>query len=443
MAHLTVNSGYKALVERLNRAPQGAPPSKVLYKILKILFSEKEAELVAVLPIIPFTVEKAAARWKTDQKSAQKVLDGLASRAILLDAELQGKTWYALPPPMAGFFEFSMVRVNENVDQKTLAELYYQYLNVEEDFVRELFTGGETQLGRVFVNETTLSKETVAVVLDYERASAIIETSPQIGIGLCYCRHKMQHVGRDCNAPKDICIFLNETAASLIRHGLVRQVDIREGLDLLQLAREQNLVQFGDNVRERVNFICNCCGCCCEAMLAARRFAIEHPIHTTNFVAGNEQENCAGCGKCVEVCPIEAVALVSANDPDQAKRKKAVVDEAICLGCGVCARVCPSKAMVLKPRKERVITPLAWGHRMILMAIERGKLQDMIFDNRLMWSHRALATVLGVILRLPPAKQLMASKQIKSRYLEATILKIRSRQETKLLNPPRGNVQKH
>ena len=46
---------------------------------------------------------------------------------------------------MAGFFEFSMMRVREDVDQKLLAELFYQYLNVEEDFVRDLFGIGETQ----------------------------------------------------------------------------------------------------------------------------------------------------------------------------------------------------------------------------------------------------------------------------------------------------------
>ena len=76
----------------------------------------------------------------------------------------------------------------------------------------------------------------------------------------------------------------NNTADSLIRHGLARRVDAAEGLDLLQQARDQRLVQFGENVRQRVNFICNCCGCCCEALIAARRFGHLHPVHTTNFL---------------------------------------------------------------------------------------------------------------------------------------------------------------
>ena len=57
---------------------------------------------------------------------------------------------------MAGFFEFSMMRLRGDIDQKVLAELFYQYLNVEEDFIRALFVDGETQLGRVFVHEPAL-----------------------------------------------------------------------------------------------------------------------------------------------------------------------------------------------------------------------------------------------------------------------------------------------
>ena len=53
------------------------------------------------------------------------------------------------------------------------------------------------------------------------------------------------------------------------------------------------------------------------------------------------------------------------------------------------------------------------------MAIERGKLQDLIFDNRLLCSHRALAAILGVILKLPPAQRLLATNQVRSRYIEA------------------------
>ena len=89
-----------------------------------------------------------------------------------------------------------------------------------------------------------------------------------------------------------------------------------------QQAYEHNLVQFGENVREGVNFICNCCGCCCEAMIAARKFGMLNPVHTTNFLPEVDEARCNGCGKCVIACPVEAMTLVSANDPHDPQAKQ-------------------------------------------------------------------------------------------------------------------------
>ena len=48
MAHQTVKAGHEQLVDRLNRVPQGAPPADVLYSILEMLFSEREAALAGL-----------------------------------------------------------------------------------------------------------------------------------------------------------------------------------------------------------------------------------------------------------------------------------------------------------------------------------------------------------------------------------------------------------
>jgi ferredoxin len=214
------------------------------------------------------------------------------------------------------------------------------------------------------------------------------------------------------------CLTFNGVADSLSRHGIARAIDIPEALDILQEARDRDLVQFGENVRERVGFICNCCGCCCEAMLAAKRFALLMPVHTTNFLPVIDAERCTGCGKCVDVCAVEAMELVSASHPVKKRRRKARVDDARCLGCGVCVRRCPEDGIRLEQRSERVVTPLNSAHKAVSMAIERGMLQNLIVDNQALWNHRAMAAILGVILHLPPLKQAMASRQMKSRYLE-------------------------
>ena len=108
--------------------------------------------------------------------------------------------------------------------------------------------------------------------------------------------------------------------------------------------------------------------------------------------------------------------MVSAHDPQKPKKMKALLDESLCLGCGVCVTACKDSVISLKERAKRIITPINSAHKTVMMAIERGKLQDLIFDNQALWNHRAMAAILGVLLKLPPIKQMMASEQIKSRY---------------------------
>jgi formate hydrogenlyase subunit 6/NADH:ubiquinone oxidoreductase subunit I len=206
------------------------------------------------------------------------------------------------------------------------------------------------------------------------------------------------------------------TAQSLVKHGYARQVDEKEGMSLLEMAYEHNLVQFGENAQDGVSFICNCCGCCCEAMIAARHLGHLQPVHTTQYLPQVDLARCIGCGKCAKTCPVEAMSLVSSNDPQKTSRMQAKLQEKHCLGCGVCVRQCPTNALKLVSRPEHIITPVNSVHRVVMMAIERGKLQELIFDQALT-SHRAMAAILGVILKLPPIKQVLASKQVKSKYL--------------------------
>ncbi|MBI9014712.1 MAG: 4Fe-4S binding protein [Clostridiales bacterium] len=408
MSHITAKKSYEQLVDRLNKYPQGAPPSESLYKILSILFSEKEAKLVAQLPIRPFEIKTAAKRWSVSYSEASKVLEDLASRAILLDIYKEGKVFYVLPPPMAGFFEFSMMRTRGDINQELLGQLYYEYLNVEEDFVKQLFTGTETNMVRAFCNESVLTTDDAVTILDFEKASHYIKSSEHMGISMCYCRHKMQHMNQACDAPMDICMTFGPVAESLIRHGHARKTDAVEGMELLHQAYEHNLVQCGENMKKGVSFICNCCGCCCEALLAAKRFGNLHPIETTQFLAEVNRETCTDCGRCVNVCPVDAIEIVD--------NQVGVIEE-LCLGCGVCVRNCSFDSMLFNKREVKIITPNSSVHRSVLMAIEKGKLQNLIFDNDALYSHRAMAAIISSILKLSPVKRAMASDQMKSVYL--------------------------
>ena len=439
MGHLASKDAYKNLTDRINWFTQGAPVSETLYQILQVLYTEDEAKRVALLPVRPFTAKKAAKIWHVSEAEAEKYLLHLCEKALLVDSDHNGVRKFVMPPPMAGFIEFALMRTRGDIDQKYLGELYYQYMNVEEDFVKDLFFVTETRLGRVFVQEPVLTNEHTLHILDYERASHIIDEAEYIGLGICYCRHKMLHAGHPCeiDAPLDVCLTFGNVARSLSEHGgYARLIDKAEAMDALERSYDYNLVQIGENVRENPAFICNCCGCCCEALQAARRFSPMQPVATTNYIPHISAAACVGCGKCEKACPILAISMSEEEEgattssvkvetssstvaPDSAPhRRRAVIDTEICLGCGICAKNCPTKAILMERRPIQVITPVNSTHRFVLQAIEKGTLQNLIFDNQAFANHRAMAAVFQTILQLPPLKQALASKQFKSVYLD-------------------------
>ncbi len=84
-------------------------------------------------------------------------------------------------------------------------------------------------------------------------------------------------------------------------------------------------------------------------------------LETPGIVSVVNEEICAGCGVCVELCPVEAIELV--EEPVAAvtygimtvvsgNKKIAHVTEG-CIGCGSCASFCPSDAMSLKNFKDK------------------------------------------------------------------------------------------
>ena len=51
-----------------------------------------------------------------------------------------------------------------------------------------------------------------------------------------------------------------------------------------------------------------------------------------------KHENCAGCGACAEVCPVEAINLFE----DENGFIQARIDDDVCIGCGRCRKACPA-----------------------------------------------------------------------------------------------------
>jgi Pyruvate/2-oxoacid:ferredoxin oxidoreductase delta subunit len=231
------------------------------------------------------------------------------------------------------------------------------------------------------------------------------------------------HHGTPCEKPMETCTTLNESADWVIRRGFGRQVSAEEALDIAAMTRDQFMVHIADNVKNKVSYICHCCGCCCGQLKAINLHGIQNAVHTSNFLASVDESKCKACGRCVKNCPVMAIEVKAASFG----KASAQIDEAFCLGCGVCDMACKNHAVSMKPRAKRVFTPEHSMERLIRAAVERGTVHHMLFDDPDSVTSRGMNLALGALLSLPPTKRLLAIDQVRSTFVKA-ILKGASRQ---------------
>ena len=421
MGHLSAKNEYQKLQRQLNRLPVGAPGEGTIFEILGILFSPEEAELVSRMPIRLATLKDIARKVGQDPDVVKARLETLADKGLVFDLPLRGQTRYIANPTVVGFFEFSMMRIRDDFDQKKLAELFHRYIVEEPEFAGQFKDGKTITPFRTLVHESALPED-YSEILDWERATELVAGARRWGRSICHCRHVAQHQERACQkTPLDVCMVLGGAVSYLARHDFAKEIDKAEALDLLALAREAGTVHICDNVQKKPTFLCNCCGCCCEVLLGFKQWhQPEAQAFSSNFLATIDANLCNGCKKCQKACPVEAIQ-VEKQPPGQVRGRKvaglAVVEEETCLGCGVCVRQCKQKAMTMRARPQRRITPVNMVTRILLMSLEQGKLQDLLFDRTQGMGGLAANTLLSAFFKLPLAKQLLANDLIKSRFL--------------------------
>lgn len=443
MGHISMKNPHERLRQRLDQGVIGAPAHKALYEILGLLFSAEEAEIAARMPFGFSSTRKLARLWGKDEGTLQAKLDGMADKGLLFDLQRKGRSYWYLNPLVIGFFEFTMMRIRTEVDQKALAHRMWEYMFEDPSmaFMREVGPKGETQLFRPLVHEEALP-ESYVEVLDHERASHLVHEAGAWTVGLCHCRHVAMHRGKPCvkavgrGEPMEVCLSFGDPARYFARRGMGRAIDESEAMDILHRAKAAGLVQLGDNVQRRPTFLCNCCSCCCELLEGYRRLKDTPFLQTSNYIPTVQHDACTRCGACVKACPVQALTLEEIPGVDAAsvsgpgKKRlthKVVLDQEFCLGCGVCATTCQKNAIPMTPRSRRVHTPETTIERVMTMALERGKLQNLIFDQPDHKGHEVMRRFFKVLLSLPPSKRLLANQQLKSRFVSLLVNKAASR----------------
>ncbi len=414
MGHIRSGKGvYGRLQQRLDRFPIGAPPAQALYEILSRLYTEEEAEVGARMPIRFTDLAGIARRTGKSPEELRPILQRMADKGLVMDFEHRGKPTYILSPTVLGFFEFTYMRVRDDLPQKEIARHMVAYAHDEPDFARAVFAG-KTQAGRALVHEDQVEPEDLTQILDHEKATQVVRSAKAWAVSLCYCRHIQEHEGKACGKPLGVCTTLNAAADYVVRHGLGRKISREEALDIFARTRAEGLVHIGDNVRRRPAYVCHCCGCCCAMLSAVNRFRMFDAVVTSPFEAAFDPDRCNGCGLCAKKCPVSAIRIEG-----EGNRKKAALCREVCLGCGVCRPACARGALSMAPRKERVVVPETAWQRVVVMSLERGKFQNLLFDDFDRLDHAALRAITRIIVGLPPVKKALLSEQVQSRFFRA------------------------
>ncbi len=163
----------------------------------------------------------------------------------------------------------------------------------------------------------------------------------------CICRDS----SRCKDYPVDLgCIFLGEAAMG-INPKFGRKATVEETLEHAARCREAGLVHLiGRNKLDKVWLnvspgnklltVCNCCPCCCLwKILPQINSSISAKVNRMPGISVSVTEDCVGCGLCTrDVCFVNAIQLTG---------ERAAIG-AECRGCGRCVTVCPKEAIEIK-----------------------------------------------------------------------------------------------
>src|SRR5512136_128119 len=208
MGHAGGKEIFRKLGKKIDSLPMKAPWNETFYELLKTLYSEKEADVVVKMPYGMSDLDRVARVTKYEKSELQKILEGLCLKGLVMDMWVNDAYHYMPSPIMIGIFEFSMMRTGGGVDSKALAHLFNAYLHADNGTIYAANAKGGEKISviRALPHWDAIDASEYMEVLDYEKATSIIESSEKFSIGLCSCRHEKFHLGeKKCEVPLDKC----------------------------------------------------------------------------------------------------------------------------------------------------------------------------------------------------------------------------------------------
>jgi NAD-dependent dihydropyrimidine dehydrogenase PreA subunit len=339
---------YQKLARHLASLGMGYPQKEELLEILRESFTPQEAEVALAIPTktIPFEpapVSKIAPHLNIPQDELEQILSNLAQRGLLYSKRMKdGEMGYALQQFGYGFPQTFFWKGVDTPNAKKLADLVARYSRSEQ--LQEAYGETETKAFRYVPVIPSLDPQSHAV-FPFEMMEELIKKVRRIALVHCPCRATAHLIGKKrCDHSLENCIKYDELAEYLIDKGIGKEITKQEALEVIRKSEEAGLVHLVDNAREGIKHTCNCCGCCCWSVGTIRRKKIPRDVlMATYFLRETDQEQCIGCGACVDICPVNVIRM-EGDFP--------VIDKEWCIGCGVCAVPCPTSAVKLVRRSD-------------------------------------------------------------------------------------------
>lgn len=340
---------YQRLARHLGDLLMGYPYDDDLLELLKAGFSEEEALVALAIPndLMPLEVAplgEIAAGCELPAQRVAALLEGMAARNQIFSRKTPGgEPGYALLQVGYGMPQNYFCRGPDDEGARNMAKLVLSYFKVP--VTRQVYGGRPTKAYRYA--PASLSVEVPRQgVLPQEMMEPVVAAADKIAVAHCACRTSARVLGRtDCTHSLEVCLKYDDMAEFVVDRGLGRAISADEALAILKASEEEGLVHMVDNAEGQIKHTCNCCGHYCWHLGIIRRRKVPRDVLMASyFLRVTEEDECIGCGACVEICPVEAVSL---------KGEVAVVDEDWCVGCGVCAVVCPTQAISIHRRSDQ------------------------------------------------------------------------------------------
>ena len=419
MGHLAGNYLYKRVQKKLDGITTRLPWNGNLHILLKELFSEEEANLFIKLPYNFSTLERIGKVTKYKIPGLKATLSSMCDKGLVMDFWVNGEYQYCPSPMVLGIFEFVMMKIGNGNNINKLGKLFNDYFKDGLFYKKNFNKGYNIGSLRVIPHEEAINN--YVEILDYDKALELISGFDKFCVGNCSCRHEKLHAGnRKCNYPLDTCSIFGKTAEFQIRHEMGKEVSKEEMIENVLRAKEEGLVLQVENVKNNIAVLCQCCGCCCKVLTGFNNFGFHNTIVTSRYIAEVNKDNCTGCGLCKKACHIDAIEI-SPIEFNSKTKKIAIINTETCIGCGVCALACNFNALILIKRKQKILTPENAFERVILQSLDKGTLQNLIFDDCTKWTHQSLQLLVGAFLKLPLIKKTLMKDKFKSQFLSAFI----------------------